>query len=164
MGSYLEAYGANEAHRAHTVRRWKIGITIATVALIGAFILYESCKNYREESIVQTFLAHLRNGEYPDAYRMWGCTEATPCRDYAFPKFMEDWGPRSPNAKAQNAAAIGTVQSCGNGALIQVTYPGTAPVALFVNKETGDIGFSPWAECPGKHWHFSDWWHSLWHH
>ena len=38
-----------------------------------------------------------------------------------------------------------------------------APVALFVNQQTGDIGFSPWAECPGRHWHFRDWWNSLWH-
>jgi len=162
MGSYLEAYGAGEAHKALVVRRWKFGIGIGAIALLAALVLYLTFRNYREESIVNAFLIHLRNGEYQDAYRMWGCTETTPCREYAFPKFMDDWGPNSPHPNAQ-VAKTGVAQSCGNGTVVQVLYPSGDPVPLFVREDTGAISFAPWSECPGRHLHFKDWWNSLWH-
>src|SRR5208283_4053104 len=106
MGSYLEAYGTGEAHRAQVLHRWKIGISIGVAALLVAVILYAVFRNYHEESIVNGFLGHLRNGEYQDAYRMWGCTEDTPCREYPYPKFYADWGPQSEHPSAQ-AAKLG---------------------------------------------------------
>jgi len=162
MGSYLEAYGTGEAHRAQVLHRWKIGISIGIAALLVAVILYAVFRNYHEESIVSGFLGHLRNGEYQDAYRMWGCTEDTPCRDYPYPKFYADWGPQGEHPSAQ-AAKLGIVQTFGNGVVIQVIYPTGDPVPLFVRKDTGAIGFAPWPECPGRHFHFSTWWDSLWH-
>jgi hypothetical protein len=162
MGSYLEAYGTGEAHRAQVLHRWKIGISIGVAALLVAIILYAVFRNYHEESIVNGFLGHLRNGEYQDAYRMWGCTEDTPCRDYPYPKFYADWGPQSEHPSAQ-AAKLGIVQTCGNGVVVQVIYPTGDPVPLFVRQDTGAIGFAPWPECPGRHFHFSNWWDSLWH-
>jgi len=163
MPSYLEKYGAGEIHRSQVMHRWKIGIAIGLAALIVAGILYGVFRNYRQESIVNAFLTHLRNSEYQDAYRMWGCTEETPCREYAYPKFMDDWGPSSPHPSAQSAK-LGVVQSCGNGVVIQVIYPTGDPVPLFVRNDDGAISFAPWPECPGRHWHFSAWWDSLWRH
>jgi len=162
MPSYLEAYGAGETHRSQVMHRWKIGIAIGLAALVVAGVLYGVFRNYSQESIVNAFLTHLRNGEYQDAYRMWGCTEETPCREYAFPKFFDDWGPKSPHPSAQGAK-LGVVQSCGNGVVIQVVYPTGDPVSLFVRKDNGVISFAPWLECPGRHWHFRAWWDSLWH-
>src|ERR1017187_793702 len=119
MGSYLEAYGTGEAHRAQVLHRWKIGIVVGVVLLLVMVILYATFKNYHEENIVNTFLGHLRNGEYQDAYRMWGCTEETPCREYPYPKFFDDWGPKSVHPNVQ-AAKLGVVQTCGNGVVLQV--------------------------------------------
>ena len=162
MGSYLEAYGTGEAHRAQVLHRWKIGIGIGLAAVVLGLIAYFMLRNYQEESIVNAFLVHLRNGEYQDAYRMWGCTEETPCREYAYPKFYDDWGPKSEHANAQ-AAKLGVVQTCGNGVVIQVVYPTGDPVPLFVREDNGVISFAPWLECPGRHFHFKAWWNSLWH-
>ena len=162
MSSYLEAYGTGEAHRAQVVRRWKIGIGVGAVVLVVGLIAYFMFRNYHEESIVNTFLTHLRNGEYQDGYRMWGCTEETPCREYAYPKFYDDWGPKSDHPNAQDAK-LGVVQSCGNGVVIQLIYPKGEPVPLFVRSDTDVISFAPWPECPGRHFHLKAWWDSLFH-
>jgi hypothetical protein len=162
MGSYLEAYGAEEAHRAHRARILKWCMIGALAAAIVGLIFYVQFRNYTEESIVNRFLTLLRAHEYADAYRMYGCTEATPCPNYAYPKFLEDWGQQSAFADASQAST-GLVQTCGNGVLIQVTYPGKPATALIVDRATGQISFAPWPECPGKHWHFREWWHSILH-
>jgi hypothetical protein len=162
MGSYLEAYGAEEAHRAHRARIVKWCIIAGVAALILALIFYIQFRNYTQESIVNDFLGKLRNHDYADAYQMFGCTEATPCPNYAYPKFLEDWGPHSAFADASKAST-GVTQSCGNGVLIQVNEPGKDPTALIVDRANGQISFAPWPECPGKHWHFRQWWDSLFH-
>ncbi len=160
MGSYLEAYGAEEAQRAQRARILKWAVSGVVLALLVGLVFYSIFKNYTQESIVRRFLGLLQTHSYADAYRMFGCTEATPCPNYAYPKFMDDWGPQSQFADPSKAS-LGVAQSCGNGVLIQVTYPGKAPTALIVAADTGQISFAPWAECPGRHWHFSEWWHSL---
>ena len=160
MGSYLEAYGAGEAERARraTIIKWSIIGGLA--AVIVGLIFYAEFKDYTQEQIVRQFVTLLRSHSYQDAYRMFGCTEATPCPNYAFPKFMDDWGPQSQFSDPAKAA-LGITESCGNGVLIQVTNPGHDPTALMVEQGTGQISFAPWPECPGRHWHFSQWWHSL---
>jgi|SRR5579884_186922 len=162
MGSYLEAYGAEEAHRAQRalILKWFLIGTFA--AIIVGLIFYVQFRNYTEESIVNRFITLLRAHDYATAYRMFGCTEATPCPNYAYPKFLEDWGPQSQFADASKAA-VGLVQTCGNGVLIQVNNPGQQPTALIVDRANGQISFAPWQECPGRHWHFRQWWNSLFH-
>ncbi|HZU24784.1 MAG TPA: hypothetical protein VFA04_04640 [Bryobacteraceae bacterium] len=162
MGSYLEAYGAEEAHRAHRARVLKWCIIGGVAAVIVGLIFYIQFRNYTQESIVNDFIAKLRNRDYADAYRMFGCTEATPCPNYAYPKFLEDWGPHSQFGDASKAS-LGVTQTCGNGVLIQVDEPGKDPTSLIVDRATGQISFAPWPECPGKHWHFRQWWNSLFH-
>jgi hypothetical protein len=152
MASYLESYGAVENQRARRIRLLKwVSIGVVCALFVGA-VAYALFKNLGEEQQVKGFLVHLRNQEYQDAYRMWGCTEATPCRDYAFPKFMEDWGPNTPHANTA-AAKISMSQSCGTGVLIRLDYPHAEPVTLWVERSTKVIGFAPWPECPGRHWH-----------
>src|SRR5579884_202888 len=162
MGSYLEAYGAEEAQRAHRARILKRVIIAVVLAAIAGIVLYVQFRNFLEQSIVRHFLNLLRNHDYADAYIMFGCTQATPCPNYAYPKFLEDWGPSSPFADASKAS-LGVTQTCGNGVLIQVNYPGKDPTSLIVDRATGQISFAPWPECPGKHWHFRQWWNSLFH-
>src|SRR5437016_2451046 len=109
MGSYLEAYGADEAQRARRARTVRISITAAVLAILAALILYMEFRNYTQVSVVRHFLELLRQRDYADAYRMFGCTEATPCPNYAYPKFLEDWGPNSPFADASRAS-VGVTQ------------------------------------------------------
>jgi hypothetical protein len=163
MGSYLESYGAIEDRRARNIKLIRRFAVIGVAVLVVAVVFYAIFKNFSQEQQVKTFLTQLRNRQYQDAYRMWGCTEQTPCRDYPFPKFMEDWGPESPHADA-SAAKIGVSQTCGNGVVIRVDYPKTEPMALFVDRESNVLSFAPWPECPGKHWHFGAFLRSLFSH
>jgi hypothetical protein len=159
MAGYLEAYGASEEHRAQRLALLKrLGLIVVRV-LIVAVVLYAVSKNYSEERQVKTFLATLQRKDYGAAYRMWGCTESTPCRDYSFARFSADWGPNSPNAKS--SPQIGTSQSCGSGVILRLDYPNAEPVPLWVERSTGIISFAPWPECPGRHLHLGAFFRSL---
>ncbi len=163
--SYLEAYGASEEHR---VRRIKLAKNIAIVVagvLIVALILYSVLKNRSEEQQVKTFVALMRAQDYRGAYSLWGCTDAHPCPDYSFAKFMDDWGPKSAHAN-QSSAHIGYSQSCGSGVVIRLDYSGSEePVTLSVERGTKVVGFAPWEECPGtKHLRIGAWLRSLFNH
>ena len=92
---------------------------------------------------------------------MWGCTDAHPCPEYPFTKFMDDWGPKSSHAD-QASANIGLSQSCGSGVVIRIDYKGSEEaVPLWVERDSGTISFAPWPECPGRHLHFGEWVRSI---
>lgn len=158
MSSYLEAYGAAEQHRARIIGLLKnCSIALAGV-LVAGLILFVIFKNYTEERRVKDFLGLLAAGNYPVAYAMWGCTETRPCPEYQYPKFLDDWGPKSEHANASGAASIGLSEACGSGVVIQLNYKSAEdPVALWVEHDTGTISFAPWPECPGRHLHFGAW-------
>jgi len=155
MESYLESWAAIEERKARNRERLKRGAIAMVCVVVVALFLYAIFKNRHQEQQVKIFLRHLENHQYQDAYRMWGCSEQTPCRDYALPKFMEDWGPNSPYANPASAR-IGLSQSCGNSAFIRLEYPKAEAVGLMVDRSTEVITFAPsdWVECPGRHWHF----------
>lgn len=157
MSDYLETYGVGDEKRQRWTKRiilWSLAVIIAGTALFFTF------RNWREERAVKQFLALLRDKNYQAAYAMWGCTAATPCPYYAFDKFMEDWGPKSPHADARTAR-IDDVDACGEGVVIRLAYPSTEPVPLWVARGNHVIGFAPWPECPGRHWRFKDFFHRL---
>jgi len=158
MSSYLEAYGAAEQQRARIIGLLKICSIALAGVLVAGLILFVIFKNYTEERRAKNFLGLLAAGNYPAAYAMWGCTETRPCPQYAYPKFLEDWGPQSAHAKAPGAASIGLSQSCGSGVVIQLNYKSPEDsVPLWVEHDTGTISFAPWPECPGRHLHFGAW-------
>jgi hypothetical protein len=157
MSSYLEAYGAAEQQRARTLGFIKTASIVLCCALVAGLILWGVFKNRGEEQRVKTFLGLLNAHNYPAAYVMWGCTDSHPCPDYPFTKFQEDWGPSSGHAN-ESAAHIGLSQSCGTGVLIRLDYAAAEePVSLWVESDSGTIGFAPWPECPGRHLHFGAW-------
>jgi hypothetical protein len=155
MPSYLDSYAAIEERKARNRKRLERSAIAIVCVAIAALFIYAIFKNRHQEQQVKIFLQLLEKQQYQDAYRMWGCTEQSPCRDYAFPKFMEDWGPNSPHANPASAR-IALSQSCGGSAFIRLEYPKGDPVGLMVDKSTGAISFAPsdWVECPGRHWHF----------
>jgi hypothetical protein len=77
---------------------------------------------------------------------MWGCTPAHPCRDYSFPKFMEDWGPASLAAKPAQRE-IRAVEHC-RGSIIEVIDFGAKDlVNLHVNSQDLMLSFAPVPTC-----------------
>lgn len=160
MASYLETYGEAEQHRAKRIRSVKWIVSVVVIAAVAGLILWSVFQNHSEEARVNLFLDHLKAQDYQDAYRMWGCTEATPCRDYSFTRFMDDWGPKSPHANAASAKA-GGADTCGTGVVVPVDFNGTDQVPLWVEKSTKIIGFSPDPECRKKRLRIREFIHSL---
>ncbi|HYO82821.1 MAG TPA: hypothetical protein VES20_15555 [Bryobacteraceae bacterium] len=142
--SYLDDYGIRDARR-EKLRKWLIlgllGIVIASAALWW-FVL----RDRAEKQQVAAFLDQLRGGDYKGAYALWGCTDANPCPSYPFDKFLEDWGPRSPQAQAA-AARVVTTKSCDTGVIQFVEYPDKHQVQLWVERSDRTIGFAPWPIC-----------------
>ena len=162
MSSYLEAYGAGEELRAKRVRQIKVASIVLICVVIVGTILYGIFHNYSEEQKAKAFVAALRSQNYAGAYQMWGCTDAHPCRDYPFVKFMDDWGPKSAHADS-SSAQLAVSQSCGSGVVIRLDYKGAEAVPLWVERDSKVISFAPWPECPGKHLHLGAWLRSLFH-
>jgi len=165
MSSYLEAYGASEELRARRIRWIKTTSIVVVCVLIVGLTLYGLLKNRSEEQQAKLFAQLLSQNDYSGAYRLWGCTDNTPCPNYPFGKFMDDWGPKSPHAD-ESAAEIGLSQSCGSGmgsgVVIRLDYKGSEqPVTLWVDSSTKVISFAPWEECPGRHLHLKAWLKSL---
>jgi|SRR5579871_4115806 len=160
MSSYLEAYGAAEEQRAKRARVIKITAVSLLFAAALALILYGFFRNYPEEQRVKSFIALLQKNDYRGAYALWGCTDAHPCSAYPFDKFMEDWGPKSEHAN-ESSAHLAASQSCGTGVILQVNYSHAEPVSLWVERDTENVGFAPWPECPGRHLHLGAWLRSL---
>src|SRR5579875_833844 len=89
MGSYLQQYGVSEEHRNRVIRWIIIG---CVAALVLWAILYFALHDRSETNTVKTFLAQVNAHNYRAAYSDWGCTAATPCPNYDFSRFMDDWG------------------------------------------------------------------------
>ena len=138
---YLDAYGAGVDRRLRLVK-W--GILGAILVLIVAMVAYFKLRDRSQHLKVDAFLEHLRAHDYKGAYALWGCTDANPCKDYRFEKFMEDWGPNSPYSKADNAR-IAAKHSCDTGVIEVLRYPGQPDVNLWVDRQTDTVGFAPWA-------------------
>jgi len=138
--SYLEGYGVGEARREKYLRYAFAAVVLAVVVgTLGYFWL----RDYPERRQVATFLENMRKADFRAAYAQWGCTETTPCRDYPFERFVQDWGPKGPQGNAA-AAVVSGGQHCESGRIAIVRYPGNHEVQLWVERKTGFIGFAPW--------------------
>jgi hypothetical protein len=162
MASYLEEYGAGEEQHAKRLRVFKWSAVALVAVAVSGFVLYEVFQNYSEEREVQTFVDKLKSKDYQGAYAMWGCTQQTPCRDYSFDKFMEDWGPSSSHANAATAR-VGGSDTCGTGVVIPVDFKGAEAVPLWIDRGSKTIGFSPDPECQKRRWRFREFFRSLFH-
>ncbi len=144
MPGYLAHYGEGEEQREKIIR-WTI-ISVVLLAVTSG-ILYFFLKNYTQENQARTFFKLLEKHDYQGAYGVWGCTEATPCRDYAFNTFMEDWGPKSSRADV-SSYSIRKSRSCGSGVILTVDFGKNQQEKLWVERRDLTIGFSPWPGCP----------------
>jgi hypothetical protein len=140
MSSILDNYGAADARRERVVRN--VLIAVVSVAVIGG-LLWFFFRDFREEARVREFLSLLERKDFPSAYAMWGCSQAKPCRDYSFEKFLQDWGPASDAAAGVQRAKV---KSCNSG-IIQVLRIKGQDVNLYVNRATQELSYSPWPVC-----------------
>ena len=162
MPGYLDQYGIGDERRE---KRNKLFLIIGACALLVLFLwffffvwdktevlkaqpvarLAQILRNHRQESRVKNFFELLRQKDYKAAYALWGCTDAHPCRDYAFAEFMKDWGPGSPHGAARYT--IAKSRSCGSGVIVTVDSGPSQEDALWVQRGDLTIGFSPSPDC-----------------
>lgn len=160
MAGYLDTYGVTDAKRERVTKRLLIIFGIAIIVGLVGFLFF---RNFFEKRAFDGFLNELRAKNYQQAYQTWGCTPQAPCRDYAFEKFMEDWGPKGQYANA-DAARVTNVDSCGGGVVLTVEFPKAEPTGIWVERSTKVLGFAPWPRCPGRHFNpgalFKSWFSS----
>ncbi|MBL8240327.1 MAG: hypothetical protein JNM66_23100 [Bryobacterales bacterium] len=137
-----ENYGVADARREK--RNKRIIYSLVSLVVLGG-VLWFFFRNYKEEARVKEFLVLLERQDFQSAYAMWGCTHATPCRDYKMEQFLRDWGPQSDAAKA-GAIQRSKVKSCDKG-IIQLLQINGQDVNLYVDRSTLVIGFAPWPVC-----------------
>lgn len=141
--SYLDTYGVRDARREKIFKRVALAVLLLVVAAVAAYFQF---RNYSEKQQVKTFLARLREADYKGAYALWGCTDSAPCPQYAFDKFMEDWGPKSPQAKI-GEVQVASTKSCETGIIQFLRFPDQHEVQLWVDRTEHTIGFAPWPIC-----------------
>jgi len=150
VSDYLSQYGTSGQTREKVVR-W-ILITLAVAAVVWVvdwgLTVYGTynLRDVREEWRARHFFGLLREKQYDEAYRLWGCEPAKPCRDYSFQKFMEDWGPKGvvPDASVRKTHAV---RHCKAG-IIEVLDFGTGdPINLYVDSKDFTLSFAPWPVC-----------------
>lgn len=160
MGGYLDTFGVTDAKRERRTKQ--VVIVVASVAA-AALLLFLFFRNFQEKRTLSRFLDAVRAKNYQQAYQIWGCTPQAPCRDYAFEKFMEDWGPQGQLGKVENAQ-VGNVDSCGNGVVMTLEIPNAEPTGIWAERGSGTLGFAPWPRCPGRHFNpgglFRNWFSS----
>lgn len=142
MPGYLEGYGEGAERRGKIIRWIILGVIVVGVLTAALYFLL---RDRAEKKQLETFLEDLKRKDYRSAYALWGCTDQSPCPQYAFNKFMEDWGPSSPHANA-DAAKMTKTKSCSTGVIQFVQFPGDE-VQLWVERRSKTIGFAPWPVC-----------------
>jgi hypothetical protein len=162
MAGYLDQYGSGDEQREKRNKRLLIaGACILLLLFLWFFFfvwdkseilrvqpvarLAQMLRNHRQESRVKSFVDLLQRQDYKGAYALWNCTDEHPCKDYAFPEFMKDWGPASPHAGG--GFTIMKSRSCGSGVIVTVDSGHNQQDALWVQRSDLTIGFSPYPEC-----------------
>ncbi len=146
MGSYLQHYGAGEERRNRTI--WRI-ILGAIGLLLILCILYFLLHNYREKQVVDRFLTRVNAHDYASAYADWGCTTASPCRNYDYKRFMEDWGPAK---KTSSPWKIASVDGCNAFVTVNVQAEGAELESLGVVRGSKTLMYAPAPECQEPQW------------
>ncbi len=150
MSGFLDStYGVADARRE---RRNKRIVLWSVTAVIVALILFFSFRNWRQERVMKQFISLLKQQNYQDAYKLFGCTQENPCKYYPPEKFNEDWGPAGEYKDAGNAK-IENEDVYGSGVIFTVAIPRKDPLGMWVETSTNVLSFAPngWSRCPGKH-------------
>jgi hypothetical protein len=157
MGAYLQNYGAGEERRNRLIKFMILGALAALIVLLSAYFFFH---NRSEEKTVERFLAQINAHDYKDAYITWGCTEANPCRNYDFGRFLEDWGPKT---KATSPWRIASVEGCRSFVTVNVTADGAELQSLGVERGAKTVSYAPSSECMERKWHWKQFFQRIFH-
>lgn len=145
MSGYLDNFGQSDATRERNFKRAAGAVLLAALVGLAGYLFFH---DYFEKRQVSRFFDLLRAGSYDEAYRLWGCDPAHPCRDYNRERFLEDWGPKSPNAaRIASSMRVRRTRSCELGIISVVEFKPGDEVFLFVDRGNRQISFSPWGYC-----------------
>ena len=137
---YLDGYGIADARRE---KLFKGAVVTLLVSVALGSLLYVWFKNYPQERRVKQFLAAIEAGDYEHAYTFWGCSVEQPCPTYPYDAFLVDWGEKSPLGPVKTFS-LGRSSEQGTGVIIEVEINGKPQPELWVEKQTGVVGFSPY--------------------
>jgi hypothetical protein len=157
MADYLADYGVKDQKRE---KRNKLIVFTVIGSVIVAGLVWYFARTFSEERTAKRFVALLESKDYKGAYAMWGCTDQTPCRDYKFERFLEDWGPKSPYSNPGDISFT-LAETCGNSVWVTLKTPKTEELGISVDPDTKFISFTPAARCPGQ-WRFREFPARLW--
>ena len=138
--SFLNEYGESDLRRE---RFFKTLVALFLIAIALGLIYYVFFRAWAEQRQARLFLAALQESRYEEAYEFWGCSVSEPCRYYPFDEFLTDWGPDSELGPVESFE-LGSWYEQKTGVIIQVTINGEPRDNLWVEKETKQVGFSPY--------------------
>jgi hypothetical protein len=142
--SYLQGYGIGEERRNRTIK-W---IILSTVGLlILAWILFLVFHDFPEKQVARRFIGEVNSHNYQNAYADWGCTSATPCRNYDYNRFLEDWGKQT-----SSPWKVASVDGCKSFVTVNVQAQGAELQSLAVERSTHALTFAPAPECQERKW------------
>jgi hypothetical protein len=137
---YLDDYGDGDAQREKIFKA--IAVLLVLAIAVGG-IYYVFFRNWVEERQARHFLTALQDGDYAAAYQLWGCSIEEPCHYYPYEEFMKDWGPGSALGKVASFR-LGRSYAQQTGVIITLEINGKQQPNLWVEKESKQVGFSPY--------------------
>lgn len=149
MAGFFEQYETKTSLRERVVK-WFF-LTILAILVLWAVdwtlgkLGKDNISDFRSQWRIRSFLSALEEKRYEDAYRMWGCEKAKPCRDYSYASFMEDWGPHSANSTITRGRKLVT-RHCQSGIIRTDLLPNKEMVSLYVNRDDQIISYAPWGD------------------
>ena len=150
MADFFESYEKGPTGRERFVKWFFWGIAFVILLFGVDWILGKlgrpNLSDFREQWRVRQFFSRLEAKDYEGAYRFWGCEPQNPCRDYRFDKFLEDWGPKSPQADLSRMRTE-VIRHCGTGIIQTVRFGEDEPIHLWVNSGDLTLSFAPWPVC-----------------
>ena len=149
MAGFFEQYETKGNWRERAVK-WFFLLIFLGLILWGADwtlgkLGKDNISDFRAQWRLRSFYSALGEKQYEEAYSMWGCDKQHPCRDYAYDKFIEDWGPNSPNAAAPQAKKL-VVRHCESGIVRTDLLPNNEMISLYVNRTDLIVSFAPWGD------------------
>lgn len=140
MSGFLDNYGAADAKRESKWLRIAGGaVAVVFVSLLGYWFIH----NFQERSAGNRFIELLQQKNYDEAYRLWGCDPAAPCRDYNKKAFLDDWGPQGLYGANPEAIQVKRIRACSNVVLFVLRLPGGKRTTFVVSRDTRTLGFAP---------------------
>lgn len=147
MGTYMQGYGVEEERRNRVIKRIILG---AVAAAVLAFVSYLFLHNYTEKKTINQFLAEINAHDYKAAYANW-CNSSSPCPNYDYARFLQDWGPQK---KISSPWKVASVESCKSFVTINVQAEGAELQSLGVQRGTRNVMYAPAPECQELGWHW----------